>query len=188
MPGEIGQHVLIARDEMVLGDDHDRVAVLGEHLQATAGEFQAPLDGLIAIGHAAQGHHARLPARVLQFTPQEFGRVFLDHDLGLEIRSGAVAQELVRGPRVAIDAAVLAAAVGVERGVEADVRAVVVGEDRLRRVGQELRQRPRQFPARFRQRRIQGIAIGLVAQLGKAAVRVALGTSAARRKVHGGEF
>ena len=188
VPGEIGQEVFVAGDKMVLGDDHDRVAVLGEHLQARSGQAQFSLGGLVAVGHAAQGHHARLPAAVFQFAAQQFGCVLLDHDLGLEILPGAVAQELVRGPGVTVDAAVLATTVRVERGVEADVRAVVMREDGLCRVGEQLRQRAREFPARLFQCRVQRVAVGLVAQLGEPTVGIALGTPATGSRVHGSVF
>ena len=44
-------------------------------------------------------------------------------------------------PRIAIDAAVLAAAIGVDRAVEADIGRVVAGDDRARRVDAERRRR-----------------------------------------------
>ena len=48
----------------------------------------------------------------------------------------------MRGPRVTINATVLAAAVGIDAGVEADVRAVVVGQDAGGAVVEKLRARP----------------------------------------------
>src|SRR5262249_43042443 len=53
---------------------------------------------------------------------------------GVEIGSGAEAEVLVAGPRVAVCAGVHASPVGVHAEVEADVGAVVGGEDPLRRV------------------------------------------------------
>src|SRR5690606_33463303 len=56
----------------------------------------------------------------------------LHHDLPLEIRAGAEAQVLVRGPRIAVRAAVEAAAVGIDAVAEAEVGAVVPRKDLAR--------------------------------------------------------
>src|SRR6516164_3276713 len=45
------------------------------------------------------------------------------------------------GAGIAIDAAVLAAAIGIDAGVEADIGAVVVGNDCARRISKELSSR-----------------------------------------------
>ena len=55
----------------------------------------------------------------------------LGDDARLEIDARRQVQVGVRRPREAVDAAVLAAAIGVDRQVEAEVRRVVLGEDRL---------------------------------------------------------
>ena len=46
-------------------------------------------------------------------------------------------------PSVAVNAAVLAASIGIDAVGESDVRAIVVGDDRLRCIAEELRGRPR---------------------------------------------
>src|SRR3989304_3328740 len=63
----------------------------------------------------------------------------LDEDFGLEVQAGAEAEGFVRGAGLAVDATVLATAVGIDTIAEADVGAVVFGEDRLGPVGDELR-------------------------------------------------
>ena len=60
--------------------------------------------------------------------------VFLDEYPGFEIEPERKTQELVRGPRVAVDTAVLASPVRVYTGVETDVGAVVVRDYGPRRV------------------------------------------------------
>ena len=80
--------------------------------------------------------------RLGQEVAQQLGRAVLDEDFGLEVEPGREAQVLVRRPGVAVAAAVGAAAVGVDAVAEADVGAVVLGDDRLRLVGQILGRRP----------------------------------------------
>src|SRR5262249_47734896 len=69
----------------------------------------------------------------------------LHQNLRLEIEPGGKAEKLVRGPRIAIDAAVLAAAIGIDAGVETDVGTVVRGDDRARRIAQINRARRAPF-------------------------------------------
>src|SRR4029079_1818399 len=57
--------------------------------------------------------------------------VDLGDDLRFEVEAGREVEVAVRRPREAVDAAVLAAAIGVDREVEVDVGRVVRREDRL---------------------------------------------------------
>ena len=50
----------------------------------------------------------------------------------------------MRRPRITIDAAVFASAIRIEAHLEADVRAVVLGDDAARRIRKILRRRPAQ--------------------------------------------
>ena len=74
---------------------------------------------------------AGLYLRRRQLPLEELGRALLGEQAGLEIEPGREPHIGVGGPRVAIEAAVLAAAVGVDRAVERDVGRVVAGDDRL---------------------------------------------------------
>ena len=94
----------------------DRIAELGEHVEAAAGDLQLPLDRLVGVGHAADGDHLRLPLRRRQLLAQQLRRVLLDQDLRLEVEAGGEAEVLVRGAGEAVDAAVLAAAIRVDAG------------------------------------------------------------------------
>ena len=120
----------------------DRVAELGQHLQAPAGDLQPPLGGLVAVGDAAHRQRLRLPLRGGELLAEQLGGVLLDQDAALEVEPGREAQVLVERAGVAIDAPVLAPPVGIHRGVEPHVRAVVVGDHRPRRVAQQLRLDP----------------------------------------------
>src|SRR5206468_1166279 len=78
-----------------------------------------------------------------QLFTQQLRRVFFDQDLRLELQAGGEAQVFVGRAREAVDAAVLATAVGIDARVETDVGTVVVRDDAARRVAQEDRVRRR---------------------------------------------
>jgi hypothetical protein len=127
------QELDVAAHERALGDDADRVAEFVAHLETGACQAVGRLQRLIAIRDAGERDRnpASVPAATGELPAQERGRVGLHHDLRVEIRARAEVEELVRGPRVAVSAGVLAAAVGIEAELEADVGAVVGGEDRV---------------------------------------------------------
>ena len=52
-----------------------------------------------------------------------------DKDDAFEIQAGREAEELVRWPRIAVNASVFATAIRINSGAKADVRAVVVGDE-----------------------------------------------------------
>src|SRR5262249_1741040 len=121
--------IYIACYQVVLCDDGHGVAKLSEHFHATTRYSQLFFNRLITIRVPAHGDDARFPARRHEFLAQQFGRILFYHDFALEIDSGGESQISVRGPRITIDAAMLAAAIWVDAGVETDVRRVVVGQD-----------------------------------------------------------
>jgi hypothetical protein len=61
----------------------------------------------------------------------------LDQDFGLEVKTRGKSDIFMRWPGITVDTAVFAAAIGVNAHLEADVRAIVCGDDRARSVGQE---------------------------------------------------
>ncbi len=107
--GEFPVEIDVAGDEVVLGDDGDGVAEFREDSDAAAGEFELALDGLVAIGDAAEGDGFGLPLWRGEFLAQQFGGACLDDDFRLEIEAGGEAEVLVRGAGEAIGAAMLAA-------------------------------------------------------------------------------
>ena len=127
---QLGQDVEVAGDERALRDDAHGIAELGEHVQAPAGELKPPLDRLIRIGHTTHREQPGLPRPARQLGPQQLRGARLDEDARLEIEPGRQAEVLVRGPRVAVDAAVLAAAVGIHAAVERHVGTRVRRDDR----------------------------------------------------------
>ena len=132
------QHVDVALDQRRLGDDAHRVRVLDAHLQAAARQPVRGLQRLVAVGDAAEHDELAPPALLAERRAQQRRRLQLDHDLAIEVGAGAEAQVLVRRARVAIRAGVEAAAVRVDAVREADVRAVVLGEDLPRVIGEHL--------------------------------------------------
>ena len=139
MRGELLQQVDVARHQRVLGDDADRLAALGRDFEAAARELELALGRLVAIGDAGEGDRLRPPARPGEPLAQQLRGAVLHQHLGLEIEAGAEAQVFVIRPGVAVAAAVGAAAVRIDAVAEADVRAVVLGDDRLRLVGADTR-------------------------------------------------
>ena len=59
---ERAEKVGVARDEVVLRDDANRISEFEEHLQAGAREAQPALDGLVAISDAGKADDLWLPA------------------------------------------------------------------------------------------------------------------------------
>ena len=138
---QLAEVVEVARDEMVFRDDADRLAKLREHREAAPRELEPPLDGLVAVADRAHRDGHRLPVFFGKLAPEQLGRVFLHHDLRLEIEPRGEAEIFVVRPREAVGAAVLAAAVRIQPGAKRDVRRVVEGNDRLRVVAEKLRAR-----------------------------------------------
>src|SRR6185369_11589021 len=104
------------------------IAKLGEDLEAAASDAQAAFNRLIAVGVAGERNDLRLPAWRGEGLTQQRRSVLLHHDALLEIETGAEAQIFVRGPRITVDAAVLAAAVGMQAEAETQVRTVVLSQ------------------------------------------------------------
>ena len=131
---QLAQPVDVADDEGVLGDEDRGIAELGEHREAASRDAELALDRLIHVGDAGQTQHLRLPAARRERFAQQLGRALLHQDARLEVEPGGESEVLVGRARVAVDAAVLAPAVGVQAGVEAHVGTVVVGDDAARGV------------------------------------------------------
>src|SRR6202022_2898148 len=114
-----------------------------------SGDAELAFDRLVGVGVAAERDWAADISFLAQLGGEQLCRLRLVEEGALEMRAGRESEEGVARPRVAIDAAVLAAAIGVDRAVEADVRRVVSGDDRARRIDAEGRpQRHRLFIGR----------------------------------------
>ena len=131
-PRHARQNVDVAQHQRRLGHDADRMAGALEHFEDAAHHLVFALDRLIGIGVGADRDHARRIVRRGEFALQQFRRVRLDEQLGFEIEPGREPHVGVGRPREAVDAAVLAAAIGIDRAVEADVGRVVARDDLAR--------------------------------------------------------
>ena len=116
-----------------------------QNLDHPTGDAHRPLARLVDVGVAAQVDRSAAIGRLGQLLLQQPRRLRLEEQLGFEIQAGRQPHVGVGGPGVAIDAPMLAAAIGVDRAVEADVRAVVAADDRAgalrRQAGLELGRR-----------------------------------------------
>ena len=132
--GHAGQDIDVAHHQGRLGDDADRMAGAVQHLEDGAGYAALPLDRLIGVGDGAERYVFRHVAGIAEFLLQQLGGVDLGVELGLEIEARRVAEVGMRGAGEAVDAAVLATPIGVDGLVEADVGAVVAGDDAFGRL------------------------------------------------------
>jgi hypothetical protein len=128
-PGQFAEEIDVAGDEVVLGDNGDGVAELREDFEATAGDLEFSLDGLVGIGHPAADEGFGLPAGAIEFAGEEFGSVFFDHEAGFEIETGVEPEVFVVGTGVTVGATVFAASIGIEAGLHGDIGAGVGGDD-----------------------------------------------------------
>ncbi len=133
------QEIDVALHERRFGDHGYRMAELLQHFKDAAGQVDLALDRLIAVGVHTGGNRLRLVGRLRQFGAQQLRRILLDEDAAFEIEPGRQAEIGMRRTGEAIDAAVLAAAIGIDRAVEADIGRVVARYHGLRHVAQILR-------------------------------------------------
>jgi hypothetical protein len=89
------------------------------------------LGRLIAVGDPRQGYRLRHPVLPSQEFPEQLGGVLLDQDLGLEVKTGVVPEELVGRPGIAIAATVGASTIWVDAIPEPHVGAVILGDNAL---------------------------------------------------------
>src|SRR5207302_6742094 len=104
-----------------LGDQADRRSIIPEGFQAAPCESVASLDWLIGIGCSPEGHRFAFPASSRELRPEHFRQIGLHAHARREAGPWiAVCEFRVRAGK-AVDAAVEAALVRVERPVEAHV-------------------------------------------------------------------
>ena len=120
-------------------------------LQHLPGQPIACLDRLVWVGVGPHRDRRGLVTALAQLGAKQRGRIRLGKQLGLEIQPGREIVERVAGPRIAIDAAMLAAAIGIDRAVKRDVRRSVAADDPpgpfLGHRGPQFRARPVNFRA-----------------------------------------
>ena len=135
---QLGKKIYVAGDQKILGYDHHRITKFQQRFQTAACQLEPFFYRLIAIGDPAHGQDSGPPFRTGQFLTQQFRRLFFHHDLSFKIQARRETQIFVGGARITVDTAMFAAAIGIDAGVEADIRAIVVGDDGFGRIGMEL--------------------------------------------------
>jgi hypothetical protein len=103
-----------------------------QNFENAARDAVALLDRLIGIGVRSHRDRAHLIALARQLPFEERRRVGLREEAALEIESGREAHIGMRRPREAVDAAVLAAPIGIDRTIEADIGRIVPCDDGAR--------------------------------------------------------
>ena len=108
-----------------------------QDLENLAGDPPGPLHRLIGIGIGAKRNDLASVAGRAQLLREKPGGVRLEEQLGLEVEARREPEIGMGRPREAIDAAMLAAAIGVDGAVEGDVGRAVAGNHLPRRIGRE---------------------------------------------------
>jgi len=96
-----------------------------QNLEQLTGDAALAFDGLVGVGDGAERDDLGQVSGGCQLALQDFGGVGFGVELGFEVEPGGVPEVAMVWPRIAIDAAMLAAAIGIDRLVEGDIRAVV---------------------------------------------------------------
>ena len=125
--GGLDEDVDVADDHRAARDDAERVAGLGERLEAGAGQAVAALGGLVGVGRGADRDDLALPRGARELAAEDLGDVDLDADRRAVAVVGRPVGALLEGADVTERAAVDAAHVGVERPVEAHALDAVQG-------------------------------------------------------------
>src|SRR5690606_2425173 len=105
---------------------------LRQHLQQRAADPSLALQRLVGVGVDPQRDRRAAVARLRQLGAQQLGGVGLGEQPGLEVQPRGQVEVGVAGAGEAVDAAVFAAAVGVDRLAEADVGRLVAADDAAR--------------------------------------------------------
>ena len=116
---EVAQHVDIAHDERRARRDVRGGLRANEFFEDAARQPIAAFERLIRIGRRPDEDALAFPRRLREFAPHDLGRVDLHVERRAPIGDAVAFEECVRVARVAEDAAMVAAAIGIERPSEA---------------------------------------------------------------------
>ena len=143
--GKALEDVEVAQHAGGFGHDRHRMTESLQHLQHGAGELERALHRLVGVGVGAERHRPGDVAGLAELALQQRRELGLEVEQGLEVEAGGVAEIGVGGAGVAVDAAMLAAAIGVDRAIEAEVGAGVPSHGALGAVLQERGRERRQL-------------------------------------------
>jgi len=122
------EDIEIPKDQGGLGDQGEGMAKPVKGLDHLPGNPQRFLYGLVGIGIAADMDDLRAVAFLRQLPGQQFMGEGFEEQPALEIQTRRQAQIGVSRPSITIDAAVLAAPIGIDRLVKGNIGAVVAGD------------------------------------------------------------
>ncbi len=124
---EFRQQVHVARDQRALGGDGDRVFVLEQHLEQRTCDFVCFFERLVWIGVGAEHDGRAFVARRGEFFFENGGGVGFVEKFGFEIEAGREADVGVAGAGVAVNAAMIASPIRIDRLREEECRATGCG-------------------------------------------------------------
>ena len=116
-----------------------------QHAEHGAGDAVVAFDGLVRVRCRPEGDRLRHVALHRELPLQQLGRVRLVEQLRLEIDARRKAHIGMVGPGEAVDATMLAAAIGIDRAIERQVRRSIPCQDAACALGKIFR---RQAPDR----------------------------------------
>ena len=111
------------------------MVVFGQHLEDAPGDLEVALDRLVGIGVGSKGDGTATVARIGKLLFKQGRGVALGEQAGFEIEPRRKAEPGMGGAGIAIDAAVLAAAIGIDRAIEGDVGGGIARDHGLALVG-----------------------------------------------------
>jgi len=127
---EFAQKVQITSDQKVFGDESDRISILEKYFKAASRHSKPFFQRLIGVRVSRQRHNLRLPGLDPECLLEQLRGIGLHYNFGFEVDPRRKAQELVRRPGIAVDAAVLAATIEIDTVSEGDIWAVILCEHR----------------------------------------------------------
>ena len=123
------EQIQVALHKAALRGQRRRVPPVAQHLEHLPGDVPVALRRLVGVGDRPDGDRRGPVARRGELALQRPGRAGPRHEPRLEVEPRREAQIGVRGPGVAVDAAVLAPPIRVHRAVEAQVGRGVARQD-----------------------------------------------------------
>lgn len=141
-PSHGRENAEISQHQRVLGDHGHRACALGEHFQHRAGDAAMALGGLVDVAVGAHGDGLRPVEGPRQLRARHLRGVRFGIQPGLEVEPQGEIQSGAARPGVAVDAAVLAASIGIGRKGKRHAVRVVARHDAAGKFGSDCGAQP----------------------------------------------